>query len=53
MKIIKKIMELQVAATPWPGAGSQGTSIQPGAVDFDFIFQRPAVCHDQLFRYQM
>ena len=53
MRVIKKLIEIQVAETPVQGAGTRGRLIQPGAVDFDFIFQRPAVCHDQLLRYQM
>jgi hypothetical protein len=53
MRITNKLIEIQAAETPLPGAGMRCILIQPGAVDFDFIFQRPAVCHDQLLRYQM
>jgi len=53
MRIIKKLIEAEVEMTPRPGAGTWCILIQPGAVDFDFIFQRPAVCHDQLLWYQM
>jgi hypothetical protein len=30
-----------------------GVSIQPGAVDFDLVFQRPAACHDADLQHQI
>ena len=44
----------EVAVTmPGQGVVTRDILIQSGSIDFDFIFQGPAVSHDQLLRYQM
>lgn len=35
-------------AMPCQGVVTWGSLIQSRTIDFDFIFQCPAVCHDQL-----